>query len=258
MNLSNVFINTLIIVLHIAVFVALDVILRAIIRKNKKWLSWRFSLQIGKVIVVVSLFIICLLRFKVIENISGALIASSSLLVAVLGFAAQESLNNVLSGIMIAKSKPFDIGQRVVIEEKNITGTIVDITLRHTVIRKFNNATVIIPNSVMNMVVIENSSYNENKIANFLDITVAYESNIHKAIEIVRDVVIEHELYLPDYDPCVLVRNLGMNGYNVRATVWTDTISDNFKACSDIRVEIKRRFDDAQIEIPYGHIKIIE
>lgn len=251
-------ITILLILAHVLLFAMCDVALRVIVRKNKKWLSWRFTLQIGKVLVVVSLVIVCLVRFKVIEYLSGPLLASSSLLVAVLGFAAQQSLNNVLSGIMIAKSKPFDIGQRVVIEEKHITGTIVDITLRHTVIQKFNNATVIIPNSVMNMVVIENSSYNENKIANFLDILVSYESDIDKAIEIVRDVVTNHKLYLQNYDPCVLVRNLGMNGYNVRATVWTETISDNFQACSDIRVEVKRRFDEAGIEIPYGHIKVVE
>lgn len=249
--------TALIVLLHIVVFIGFDLVLRTIIHKNKKWLSWRFSLQIGKVMVVVSLIIVCLLRFKVIENISGALIASSSLLVAVLGFAAQESLNNVLSGIMIAKSKPFDIGQRVVIEEKHITGIIVDISLRHTVIQKFNNATVIVPNSVMNTVVIENSSYNENMIANFLDILVAYESDIDKAIEIVNEVVTGHELFLDGYDPCVLVRNLAMNGFSVRATVWTKTISENFKACSDIRVEIKKKFDAAGIEIPYGHVKVI-
>lgn len=257
MNLSNDLINVLIVLVHIGVFVCLDVVLRVIVQKNKKWLSVRFALQIGKVMVVISLIIICLLRFEIIENISGALIASSSLLVAVLGFAAQESLNNVLSGIMIAKSKPFDIGQRVVIEEKNITGIIVDITLRHTVIQKYNNAMVIIPNSVMNTVVIENSSYNENMIANFLDVLVAYESDIDKAVEIVRKVVIKHKYFLPDYDPCVLVRNLSVNGYNVRATVWTETISENFKACSDIRVEIKKCFDEAGIEIPYGHIKVV-
>lgn len=251
-------VTMLIILLHIILFIAFDVALRIIVHKNKKWLSGRFSLQISKVVVIVSLIIICLLRFKVIENISGALIASSSLLVAVLGFAAQESLNNVLSGIMIAKSKPFDIGQRVVIEEKHITGIIVDISLRHTVIQKFNNATVIVPNSVMNTVVIENSSYNENMIANFLDISVAYESDIDKAIDIVEDVVTSHALFLHGYDPCVLVRNLAMNGFSVRATVWTKTISENFKACSDIRIEIKKRFDAVGIEIPYEHVKVID
>ena len=110
----------------------------------------------------------------------------------------------------------------------------------------------------MNTVVIENSSYNENMIANFLDISVSYESDIDKAVEIVTEVVTKHELCLPDYDPNVLVRNLAMNGYSVRATVWTKTISENFKACSDIRIEIKKRFDDVGIEIPYGHIKVIE
>jgi len=247
----------LIVSLHIIIFVGLNLVLNRLVQQNKKCLGVIFSLQISKVAVIVSLLIVCLLRFNIIENISGMLIASSSLLVAVLGFAAQESLNNVLSGIMIAKSKPFEIGQRIVIEEKNITGTVVGISLRHTVIRKINNATVIIPNSVMNTVVIENSSYNENTIANFLDITIDYCSDINKAIDVVHQVVSNHPLFLKDADPTVLVRNLGPNGYGVRATVWTNTISENFKACSDIRIELKKRFDEAGIEIAYGHVKVV-
>lgn len=250
-------ITILIILVHIVVFVVLNLILNRLVQQNKKCLGVIFSLQISKVLVVISLLIVCLLRFNIIENISGMLIASSSLLVAVLGFAAQESLNNVLSGIMIAKSKPFEIGQRIVIEEKNITGTVVGISLRHTVIRKINNATVIIPNSVMNTVVIENSSYNENTIANFLDITIDYYSDINKAIDIIHQVVLKHPLFLKDADPTALVRNLGLNGYEVRATVWTNTVSENFKACSDIRIELKKRFDEAGIEIPYGYVKVV-
>lgn len=249
-------ITALIIVAHLVCFFALDLILKRLVQQKKKCLGVIFSLQISKVVVLASLLIVCLLRFKVVENISGLLIASSSLLVAVLGFAAQESLNNVLSGIMIAKSKPFEIGQRIVIEEKNITGTVVGISLRHTVIRKINNATVIIPNSVMNTVVIENSSYDENSIANFLDITVAYDSDIHKAVKIIEEVVLSNKFFLKGYDPSVLVRKLDPNGYSVRATVWTKTVSENFKACSDIRIEIKRRFDEEGIEIPYSHMQV--
>lgn len=256
MSIPGNIITVMIIVSHILIFVVLNVSLSFVIRKNKKSLSIRFALQIGKVIVVISLIVVCVLRFGVIDNISGVLIAGSSLFVAILGFAAQESLNNVLSGLMIAKSKPFDIGQRVVIEEKNITGTIIDITLRHTVIKKINNATVIIPNSIMNNVVIENSSYNKNKIANFLDIMVSYESDINRAVRIVEDVVVSNKLFLSDYDPSVLVRSLGSNGYCVRATVWTKTVSENFRACSDIRIGIKKRFDEEGIEIPYSHMQV--
>lgn len=255
--MENNLLTGLIILVHIIGFGILNLVLKRLVLENKKCLGVIFSLQISKVVVVTSLIIVCLLRFNIVENISGMLIASSSLLVAVLGFAAQESLNNVLSGIMIAKSKPFEIGQRIVIEEKNITGTVVGISLRHTVIRKINNATVIIPNSVMNTVVIENSSYNENTIANFLDITIDYLSDINLAVDIISDVISKHPLFLRDADPSVLVRTLGLNGYGVRATVWTNTVTDNFKACSDIRIELKKRFDEAGIQIAYGHVKVV-
>ena len=256
-SLDHGLFTALIVSIHIIVFLILNLLLNWLIQQNKKCLGVIFSLQISKVVVITSLLIVILLRFGFVENISGMLITGSSLLVAVLGFAAQESLNNVLSGIMIAKSKPFEIGQRIVIEEKNITGTVVGISLRHTVIRKINNATVIIPNSVMNTVVIENSSYDENIVANFLDITIDYYSDINEAIMIITEVVSHHPFFIDGSDPCVLVRSLGLNGYCVRATVWTSTVAKNFEACSDIRIELKKQFDEAGIEIAYGHVKVI-
>lgn len=254
--LQKIFSVLIILIIHAAIYTITEVIEKKL--KKKKNIELSFSLQIFKIAIIVSAIIFSLLRFEIIKELSTTLIAGSSLIVAVLGFAAQESLNNVISGVMIAKSKPFDIGERVILEEYNITGTIVDITLRHTVVRKFNNATVIVPNSIMNKAVIENSSCGENEIANFMDISVSYESDINKAMEIISDTIKSHELFLNSKDSNVMVRDLGPEGYSVRGTVWTNTISENFEACSDIRVGIKKRFDEEGIEIPYNHIHLVK
>ena len=253
---QNLLAVLIIFLIHAFVYVVIRIIEKKL--KKKKNIELNFFLQIIKIAIVVSAIFISLLRFEIIKEISTTLIAGSSLIVAVLGFAAQESLNNVISGVMIAKSKPFDIGERVVLEEYNITGTIEDITLRHTVIRKFNNATVIVPNSVMNKAVIENSSYDKNEIANFLDISVSYESDVEKAMQIIYDTIKSHDFVIDDKEPNVMVRDLGAESYIVRGTVWTNNISENFKACSDIRINVKKRFDEAGIEIPYNHIHIIQ
>ena len=68
---------------------------------------------------------------------------------AAIGFALQSSLKNIIAGTLLSYSKTFQIGDRIRILSKNITGYIEDITLRHTVVRTFTNERVIIPNSVL-------------------------------------------------------------------------------------------------------------
>ena len=218
-----------------------------------------FNFRMAQTILSIIMVIAIMLQFEATKEIYSSILTNISLIVVVLGFIVQESLTNILSGIMISKSKPFDIGQRVVIEEKNITGTIEEITLQHTVIKKANNATVIIPNSIMNTAIIENSAYNgENAIANFLDISVSYESDIDKAIKIITEIVISHPSFLKDKTCSTLVRNLGASGYDVRAIVWTSTVAENFQTCSDLRVAIKKAFDENNIIIPYNRVEVSE
>ena len=55
----------------------------------------------------------------------------------------------------------------------------------------------------------------------------------------------------------VLMRAFESSGVALRARVWTKTVDDNFKACSDIRVELLRRFRSEGIEIPYTKVKLV-
>ena len=222
-------------------------------------ISVSFNFRLFRTLIAVIAIVVIMLQFDSTKQIYSSILTNMSLLVVVIGFIAQESLKNIISGIMIAKSKPFNTGQRVVLEQYNITGTVVEITLQHTVIQKVNNTTVIVPNSIMSNTIVENSAYQgDNMIANFLDIQVAYESDVEQAMNIIKEVMIKHPFYVKEKAPTVLVRNLGTEGYDVRATIWTNSVSENFQACSDMRIQIKKEFDKNNIEIPYNHMNLLQ
>lgn len=228
------------------------------IKENPNKMALSFGIQVLQAFALVAALVYICMQFEATKAIYTSVLTNISLIVVVLGFAAQESIKNILSGIMIVRSKPFNIGQRVVISEKNITGVIKEITPRHTVIQKFNNTTIIVPNSIMNNSIVENAAYHgDTTISNFFDVQVAYESDVEKAMEIIKEIVVNHPLFIEGKDPCVTVRNLAAEGYDVRATVWTKTLSDNFQACSDIRIQAKKAFDENNIEIPYNHMNIL-
>lgn len=228
----------------------------------------RLHIKYLKKIIKASIIIITVCAaaslLKPARQFLSVILASSGLLVAVLGFAAQESLSNVINGLFISIFKPFEIGDRITLVNNKISGLVEDINLRHTVIKTFTNTKLIIPNSTMNKEMIENSSYNTTKAASFLDVWISYESDIHLAIKIMEDIISKHRLFLDtrenksDPPVTVLARELGQHGICLRATVWTATVSENFVACSDIRIAIKEEFDKNNIEIPYNHLKIVQ
>lgn len=189
-----------------------------------------------------------------------AVLAGSGLVVLTIGLAAQESLGNAFSGLFISMFKPFEVGDRVHLTNANITGFIEDITIRHTVLRTFMNSRIIIPNSVMNKELIENANFSNPQASNFIDVIITYESNVTAACEIIANVIGNH----PDFVDTrtqesatkvpVFVRALGLHGVELRASMWTATIANNFPACSDVRKSILHEFEKADIRLATSKI----
>lgn len=227
-------------------------------RKNKIHLKFMRSI-ISVLIYTIGIYSI-LLQFNVTEKFTSSLVTSSSIIVAVAIFAAQESLNDILSGVMLSWSRPFEIGERVQVVGLNITGVIEDITVRHTIIRTFNHTKIVVPNSVLNKQVIENNSSSDSRVGNFLDVIISYDSDLNKAIQILTELVSSHELVLVSEETPikVSVRDLTENGVSLRVQIWTEDVGSNFEACSDLRKSVLQSFKENNIEIPYKQIKVIE
>ena len=197
------------------------------------------------------------------SDAATALLAGSGLVVLTIGLAAQESLGNAFSGLFISMFKPFEVGDRVHLTNANITGFIEDITIRHTVVRTFMNSRIIVPNSVMNKELIENSNFCNPRASNFIDVTITYDSDVASACEIIANVIGGHPDFVDNRTPeqqktaplvPVFVRALGLYGVELRASMWTATIANNFAACSDVRKAILREFESAGVRIASSRI----
>ena len=92
-------------------------------------------------------------------------------------------------------SKPFRIGDKIKFIGKDVSGTVEDITMRHTVVRTFENKRIIIPNSIVSVDIIENAHITEEKVCRFLEIGISYDSDVNKAITIIQEEVQRH----PDF-----------------------------------------------------------
>lgn len=195
----------------------------------------------------------------------NTLLASSGIAALGVQLAAQESLANIIDGIILQIFKPFDIGDRITLPEKGLTGNVTEMNLRHTVITTYNNTKYIISNKNISGAIIENSSRN-NDVAYPIDVSITYDSDLDKAIELLAKVVSDSEYFIDKRTDeeiqqgkppvTVIVTGFGDYGINLRATMVQKDIGTSFTACSEARKEIKRVFDENGIGFPFQIITI--
>jgi len=201
-----------------------------------------------------------------LRNIATPLLGGAGILAVAIGFASQNALSNLISGVFIIMFKPFRVNDRLRIRD-TLAGVVEDITLRHTVIRDFENRRIIVPNSVMNQEIIINADFNDDNICRWVDIGVSYSSDIDLAKNIMREEAEKHPLHIDVRKPedvaqgkpdvVVRVTLLGEYAVQLRAYVWAENQANAFIMGCDLLESIKKRFDAEGIEIPFPYRNII-
>jgi small conductance mechanosensitive channel len=219
------------------------------------------SILIYVIGIGVAIYIVPSLRTLAVSMLAGA-----GILAVIIGFASQQALSNVVSGIMIVLFKPFRVGDWITLES-GTAGNIEDITLRHTVIRTRENKRVIVPTTIMGDEKLENAHIAEEAVCRFVEIGIAYDADIDHATVIMRDEAKKHP-YFHDYRTeeeknggvdavRVAVIGFGDSSVNLRAWVWAKTPDEGYRMHLDLNKRIKQRFDKEGVEIPFPYRTIV-
>jgi small conductance mechanosensitive channel len=192
------------------------------------------------------------------RQVANSLLAGAGILAVAAGFASQHALSNVISGLFIIIFKPFRVNDRLLIRD-TMQGFVEDITLRHTVIRDFENRRIIIPNSVISDEVIINFDFSNDKIVRPIDLNVAMNSNIDLIRTIIQEEIAKHPLFLDNRTskdiemgkPQVPVRVIGFTtiGITIRAWTWAIDAGKAYELACDVMESIKNKFDEAGVEM---------
>lgn len=201
-----------------------------------------------------------------LKTLSLTMFAGAGILTAIALFASQQAFSNIISGVFIVIFKPFRVNDVIDVGDRS-KGRVEDITLRHTVIRTFENRRMIIPNSVISSEILINSSIVEEEICNFFDMGISYDSDIEKASEIIRAEAMNHPSFIDHRSdeekeantPAVIVRVIGFgdSSVNLRAYVWTRDHTSGFEMKTDLHKSVKQAFDQHGIEIPFPYRTIV-
>ena len=177
--------------------------------------NFRFMQHIITAVIVMIGFSLVIFMIPGMRHVAKTLITGAGILAVIVGFASQAALSNVISGIFIVIFKPYRINDIVTVRE-TLSGVVEDISLRHTVIRNFENKRIVIPNSVISNEVIINSNYEDDQVCRWIDFGISYTADIDKARKVVQEIVSAHPNFMDhrtpeevaNGDPMVVVRVL--------------------------------------------------
>jgi small-conductance mechanosensitive channel len=116
----------------------------------------RFLRRLIVLVAVLVLAALAIGQFTDLQRLATAILASTAILAAVVGFAAQHSIANVVAGVMLAIAQPFRIGDRIAFEE--VEGRVLDITLSYTYVDPGDGTSVVIPNQLLVEGIVHNLS----------------------------------------------------------------------------------------------------
>jgi small conductance mechanosensitive channel len=221
--------------------------------------TYRFLGHVLSGLIYIVGFIMAGRELQTLRSFASSLLAGAGIAAVAIGFASQHALSNIISGFFIILFKPYRIGDRLNIRNQYF-GTVEDITLRHSVLRDLENRRIIIPNSLMSNEIILNLDYHESTICRYIEIGVAYDTELSYAKSIMADEIAKHPKYLDRRTaaqkeagtPLVQIRiqQLGDYAITLRGYAWVKDFEDGQVIYSDLLENIKKRFELAHITIP--------
>jgi small conductance mechanosensitive channel len=199
-----------------------------------------FASSMLKILLVIS--VISMLGVQMTSFI--AILGAAGLAV---GLALQGSLANFAGGVLVLLFRPYKVGD--VIEAQGYIGSVHSIQIFNTVLKTYDNKTIIIPNGDISNASIVNYSAEPKRLVD-ISIGIGYEDDIDKARDIVFELISKDNRILQDPAPTVRVKELGDSSVNFTVRMWCES-AHYWDIFFDMHEKVKKAFDANGISIPY-------
>ncbi|MFO7560506.1 MAG: mechanosensitive ion channel family protein [Desulfobacterales bacterium] len=212
---------------------------------------------VGVVIIAIAVVLsLDMLGINVMPFIAGAGVAGLAI-----GFAAKDTLSNLIAGVLLIIDRPFEIGDRIEVwsapSGSATWGDVIDIGIRATKIKTTDNIVIIIPNNEIMKRDIVNYTISSAQIRVRVDIGVSYDTDIEKAKKVVLNVADTAEWILKTPSPKVVVKSFGESSVDLQLRVWIDDARKRMDTISFITDRVKSAFNKEGIEIPFPRRDIV-
>ncbi len=237
------------VLLLVAAIPATRLLAAAARRHFKRRYTEQTAMLADKAITYAGISMIVLMILREFGFSLTTLLGAAGVVGVAVGFAAQTSLSNLISGIFMIGEKSFQVGD--VISVGSTTGLVHSVDLLSVKLRTFDNRFVRIPNEIL--VKTEVTNVTRFPIRRFdINLGVAYKEDVGRVTAVLLEIADRNTFSLDEPEPVVIFKGFGDSALEFMLGVWFQK-SDFAKLRNSIMKEIKERFDAEGIEIPFPH-----
>ena len=170
-----------------------------------------------------------------------------------IGFAAQTSVSNLISGLFVLTEGSIHVGDTIIVGD--VTGVVDEVKLLSIRVHTFDNQMVRIPNStIINSNLTNNSYHNKRRLT--LNVGVAYSTDMKLALETLKKAPELCPTVLKDPAPAVWFDGFADSSINLVVAVWFKP-AYFLQTKNDLYIAIKKVLDEANISIPFNQLDVM-
>ncbi len=209
----------------------------------------KFVRQCVKIILYVLLAVVVLSILGVPTTSVITVIGTAGVAI---GLALQDSLSNVAGGFILLITKPFKIGDYIIVN--GVEGTVSQIAILHTRLNSASNQGIIIPNSQAATATVINNSANDMRRVD-LTFSIAYEDDYEHAQQVILDVLKANDKVLQEPAPTVRMLEHGASAIIIATRPWCRT-ADYWDVYFSTIEQVRMAFIENNISIPFDQLDV--
>lgn len=226
-------------------------------------INLRFVESIARFIVIFLAIQFVVMSSPLTQNFGRVLFQGTTVIAAIAGFAAQPVIADLICGLMLSATKPFDIGNRIELDD-GTAGIVKDITMRHVTLQDIDTVVRIIPNSKLNGMKITNMSYQAQTRSVHFRFHVAYNADVEQAKAVIARAVADSPWSIPGgpdaaegaYSPVYFIAYAD-SSLVLATTVYYNPGTRTEVLKDDVNTRVRRALEAAGIEIPYNYVNVV-
>lgn len=170
------------------------------------------------------------------------------------GLALQGTLSNVAGGVLLLILKPFQVGDYIVLTGTDCEGEVAAMDIFYTKLKTIDNRVIVIPNGTLSNSNLINNTKQERRLIN-IEVGISYDADIKEVKRILTDIAKNEKRILDQDGVKIFVSSLADSSVMMGIRCWVPT-SDYVATKWALNEEIKIRFDEEGIEIPYQKLDV--
>lgn len=243
-------------IIAVVVILIIWIIYKLIRRGIKKIPEKKLSVQRSEIVLRLLKYVFYVIVVLYILSLFGvnlkAIWGAAGIAGVAIGFAAQTSVSNLISGLFVLTEGSIHVGDTIVVD--GITGIVDEVKLLSIRVHTFDNQMVRIPNStIINNNLTNNSFHSKRRITVTLDVT--YDSDLQLALDTYKKAAESCPTVLKNPAPSAWVEGFNDTGIDITVAAWFKP-NDFLQTKSDLHMAILREMKEAGLDTPYPHMDI--